>query len=64
MTAENAADPTTTGRHQACLTSIPIPPTAKPTAASINKTFARFLIASSPKSLENAHDPLGQTIPG
>jgi len=61
---ENATTPMTTGRHQAWLKSIPIPPTMRPVAASINKILARFLADSFPRSLENAHDPSGQTIPG
>jgi hypothetical protein len=33
-------------------------------AARINKILARFLAASLPGSLENTHDPSGQSIPG
>jgi hypothetical protein len=33
-------------------------------AANSNEILARFLVASIPSSLENIHDPSGQTIPG
>src|SRR5574341_513494 len=63
-TAENVAAPTTTGRHHPCITNIPIPPATRPSAASMSAILARFLVAASPRSRENAHDPSGQIIPG
>src|SRR3989304_4829808 len=64
MTAENVAAPTTTGRHHPCIVNIPTPPTTRPSATSISETLARFLVAASPRRFENAHEPLGQVIPG
>ena len=64
MTTENAAEPKITGRHQACVANIAIPPATKPIAANTHATLARILVASFPKGPANTQEPSGQTIPG
>ena len=63
MTAENAAEATIIGRHQACDMNTPTPPATKPIAANTNKILARVLVTSLPKKLANAQEPSGQIIP-
>jgi len=62
--AENTAEATTTGRHQDCDANKPIPPAKKPAVTKAHKMLARTLVGSSPKILENDHEPSGQSIPG
>ena len=62
MTEENMAAPTTTGCHQACLTSMPIPPAAKPTAARMQAMLPSNRVVSFPSSLANAQEPSGQDM--
>jgi hypothetical protein len=64
ISAENAADPMTTGRHQACVANSAMPPTTKPSAARPHETPARDLTNPSPRSVENVHEPSGQVISG
>ena len=64
MAAEKVAEPTTIGRHQDCVVNSAIQPTTKPAAANTQAPLAMILALSFPKSLVNAQELSGQTIPG
>ena len=61
---EKIVEPTTTGCHHTCLMRITIPLATKPITAHMQQMLVSHLVASSQRSLENAHESSGQTISG
>jgi len=61
---EKIVEPTTTGCHHTCLMRIAIPLATKPITVHMQQMLVSHLVASSQRSLENAHESSGQTISG
>jgi hypothetical protein len=64
VTVENTAAATLMGGPHGWLMRTPAPPATKRIAATTHARLARFLVVLSPRSLEKAHEPSGQIIPG